>query len=122
MIIGHVFLQQLKTRYSTLKVETGTQASSLWSCGGVRLFTAPVAVARIYRTLFTGSVSSILSLPLNVFSTENITSDILQGCAVVSLTLIAFIGLVWLREQGWGNSQEKNSLENWIETYLEIRF
>ncbi len=30
---------------------------------------------------------------------ENITSDILQGCAVVSLTLIAFIGLVWLREQ-----------------------
>ncbi len=30
---------------------------------------------------------------------ENITSDILQGCAVVTLTLLAFIGLVWLREQ-----------------------
>ena len=30
---------------------------------------------------------------------ENIASDILQGCAVVTLTLLAFIGLVWLREQ-----------------------
>jgi E3 ubiquitin-protein ligase MARCH6 len=49
--------------------------------------------------LFTGSVSSILSLPINVFSTENIGADILQGCAVVTLTLLAFIGLVWLREQ-----------------------
>ena len=70
---------------------------------------------RIYRTLFTGSVSSILSLPLNVFSTENITSDILQGCAVVSLTLIAFIGLVWLREQilhGGGPEWLDNDLEH----------
>jgi E3 ubiquitin-protein ligase MARCH6 len=30
---------------------------------------------------------------------ENITTDILQGCAVVTVTLLAFIGLVWLREQ-----------------------
>ena len=30
---------------------------------------------------------------------DNITTDILQGCAVVTLTLLAFIGLVWLREQ-----------------------
>ena len=70
---------------------------------------------RIYRTLFTGSVSSILSLPLNVFSTENITSDILQGCAVVSLTLIAFIGLVWLREQilhGGGPEWLDNDLDH----------
>jgi E3 ubiquitin-protein ligase MARCH6 len=29
----------------------------------------PLTACRIYRTLFTGSVSSILSLPLNVFST-----------------------------------------------------
>ena len=59
----------------------------------------PLTACRIYRTLFTGSVSSILSLPLNVLSTDNITTDILQGCAVVTLTLLAFIGLVWLREQ-----------------------
>ena len=30
---------------------------------------------------------------------ENIGADILQGVAVVTLTLLAFIGLVWLREQ-----------------------
>merc|ERR1719447_1568270 len=59
----------------------------------------PLTACRIYRTLFTGSVSTILSLPINVFSTDNILTDILQGCAVVSLTLLAFIGLVWLREQ-----------------------
>jgi len=59
----------------------------------------PLTACRIYRTLFTGSVSTILSLPINVFSTENILTDILQGCAVVTLTLLAFIGLVWLREQ-----------------------
>lgn len=59
----------------------------------------PLTACRIYRTLFTGSVSSILSIPIDAFSTENIASDILQGCAVVTLTLLAFIGLVWLREQ-----------------------
>ena len=59
----------------------------------------PLTACRIYRTLFTGSVSSLLSLPINVFSTDNVMTDILQGCAVVSLTLLAFIGLVWLREQ-----------------------
>ena len=59
----------------------------------------PLTACRIYRTLFTGSVSTILSLPINVFSTENVLTDILQGCAVVSLTLLAFIGLVWLKEQ-----------------------
>jgi len=59
----------------------------------------PLTACRIYRTLFTGSVSTILSLPINVFSTENILGDVLQGCAVVTLTLLAFIGLVWLREQ-----------------------
>lgn len=59
----------------------------------------PLTACRIYKTLFTGSVSNILSLPINVFSTENLGTDILQGCAVVTLTLLAFIGLVWLREQ-----------------------
>ena len=39
----------------------------------------------------------------------------LQGCAVVSLTLIAFIGLVWLREQilhGGGPEWLDNDLEH----------
>jgi len=59
----------------------------------------PLTACRTYRTLFTGSVSSIFSLPVTVFSSENIVSDILVGTAVVSLTLLTFIGLVWLREQ-----------------------
>jgi len=59
----------------------------------------PLTACRIYRSLFTGSVSSILSLPITVFTTESITTDILQGCVVVALALLAFIGLVWLREQ-----------------------
>jgi len=59
----------------------------------------PLTACRIYRTLFTGSVTSIFSLPITVFSTENIVADILLGSAVVSLTLLTFIGLVWLREQ-----------------------
>jgi E3 ubiquitin-protein ligase MARCH6 len=51
---------------------------------------------------------------MTLLSSENITSDILQGCAVVSLTLIAFIGLVWLREQilhGGGPEWLDNDLE-----------
>ncbi|XP_039285179.1 E3 ubiquitin-protein ligase MARCHF6 [Nilaparvata lugens] len=59
----------------------------------------PLTACRIYRCLFTGSVDSILTLPLDMLSTDNIASDIFHGCFVVSCTLFAFIGLVWLREQ-----------------------
>lgn len=34
-----------------------------------------------------------------MFSTDNIASDVFHGCIVVTCTLFAFIGLVWLREQ-----------------------
>lgn len=30
---------------------------------------------------------------------ENLSSDVFHGCFVVTCTLVAFIGLVWLREQ-----------------------
>jgi E3 ubiquitin-protein ligase MARCH6 len=30
---------------------------------------------------------------------ENVASDVFHGCFVVTCTLFAFIGLVWLREQ-----------------------
>uniref|UniRef100_A0A0L8GUL9 RING-type E3 ubiquitin transferase n=1 Tax=Octopus bimaculoides TaxID=37653 RepID=A0A0L8GUL9_OCTBM len=59
----------------------------------------PLTACRIYRCLFTGSVSSLLTLPLDMLSTENIVSDSFQGCFVVTCTLCAFISLVWLREQ-----------------------
>ncbi|KAK7867568.1 hypothetical protein R5R35_004318 [Gryllus longicercus] len=59
----------------------------------------PLTAFRIYRCLFTGSFDSVLTLPLNILSTENIASDVFHGCFVVTCTLFAFIGLVWLREQ-----------------------
>ncbi|XP_064875354.1 E3 ubiquitin-protein ligase MARCHF6-like isoform X2 [Oncorhynchus nerka] len=59
----------------------------------------PLTACRIYKCLFTGSVTSLLTLPLDMLSTENLLADCLQGCFVVTCTLCAFISLVWLREQ-----------------------
>jgi E3 ubiquitin-protein ligase MARCH6 len=59
----------------------------------------PLTACRIYRCLFAGSVSSLLTLPLDMLSTENILVDIIQGGFVVLCSLAAFISLVWLREQ-----------------------
>jgi len=59
----------------------------------------PLTACRIYRCLFSGSVSSVLTLPLDIFSTENLLTDSFHGCFVVTFTLCAFISLVWLREQ-----------------------
>ncbi|XP_078720049.1 E3 ubiquitin-protein ligase MARCHF6-like [Lampetra fluviatilis] len=59
----------------------------------------PLTACRIYKCLFTGSVSSLLTLPLDLLSTDNLLADCFQGCFVVTCTLCAFISLVWLREQ-----------------------
>ncbi|XP_018323942.1 E3 ubiquitin-protein ligase MARCH6-like [Agrilus planipennis] len=59
----------------------------------------PLSACRTYRCLFSGSIESVLTLPVDLFSTDNIGADIFQGCFVVTCTLFAFIGLVWLREQ-----------------------
>lgn len=59
----------------------------------------PVTACRIYRALFAGTVDAILTLPFELLSMENLASDIFQGCFVVTCTLFAFAGLVWLREQ-----------------------
>lgn len=40
-----------------------------------------------------------MSLPMDMLSTENISSDVFHGCFVISCTLFTFLGLVWLREQ-----------------------
>lgn len=45
------------------------------------------------------SYLQIMSLPMDMLSAENISSDVFHGCFVVTCTLFAFIGLVWLREQ-----------------------
>ncbi|XP_066593541.1 E3 ubiquitin-protein ligase MARCHF6 [Prorops nasuta] len=61
----------------------------------------PLTACRTYRALFSGPIDlvRIMSLPMEILSTENITSDVFHGCFVVTCTLFAFIGLVWLREQ-----------------------
>uniref|UniRef100_A0A3Q2NXA2 RING-type E3 ubiquitin transferase n=1 Tax=Fundulus heteroclitus TaxID=8078 RepID=A0A3Q2NXA2_FUNHE len=63
------------------------------------IFPVSLFTGRIYKCLFTGSVSSLLTLPLDMLSTDNLLADCLQGCFVVTCTLCAFISLVWLREQ-----------------------
>lgn len=60
----------------------------------------PLSAYRTYRYLFrASSFDMILNLPFDVFSTENLASDVFRGCFVVTCTLLSFIGLVWLREQ-----------------------
>ncbi|KAK0086976.1 hypothetical protein PV325_002067 [Microctonus aethiopoides] len=61
----------------------------------------PLTACRTYRALFSGSLDlvKIMSLPMDMLSTENVSSDVFHGCFVVTCTLFAFIGLVWLREQ-----------------------
>lgn len=59
----------------------------------------PLTACRIYRALFATSVDAIFTLPFDMLSTDNLATDILHGCFVVSCTLFAFVGLVWLREQ-----------------------
>ncbi|CAG9812916.1 unnamed protein product [Phaedon cochleariae] len=59
----------------------------------------PLTACRIYRALFAGTVEAMLTMPFDMLSTENLASDVFQGCFVVTCTLFAFAGLVWLREQ-----------------------
>jgi E3 ubiquitin-protein ligase MARCH6 len=59
----------------------------------------PITASRIYRCLFAGSISSILTLPYDIVSRDHILTDVLQGGLVVFCSLGAFICLLWLREQ-----------------------
>lgn len=38
-------------------------------------------------------------MPFDLFSVKNLAADMFQGSFIVTCTLFAFIGLVWLREQ-----------------------
>lgn len=59
----------------------------------------PLTACRIYRALFAGTLDAIFALPFSMFSAENVASDVFHGCFVVTCTLFAFVGLIWLREQ-----------------------
>lgn len=65
------------------------------------LCVVPLSACRTYRALFNGpfNLVRIMSLPMDMLSAENISSDVFHGLFVVVCTLLAFIGLVWLREQ-----------------------
>ncbi|KAF5397890.1 putative E3 ubiquitin-protein ligase MARCH6, partial [Paragonimus heterotremus] len=63
------------------------------------LVVVPLTACRIYRCLFTGSVSSLLTLPLDMLSTRYLLQDCLQGFTIVFLALAAFLGYISLREQ-----------------------
>lgn len=63
------------------------------------LLTVVLIYFLIYRALFAGTLDAILTLPVELFSPNDLASDIFQGCFVVTCTLFAFAGLVWLREQ-----------------------
>ena len=78
----------------------------------------PLTACRIYRCLFAGSVSSLLTLPLDMLSTDNLLADILQGGFVVLCSLAAFISLVWLREQILSGGGSFLFLLNFIFKYL----
>ncbi|KAK6114576.1 RING-variant domain family protein [Brugia pahangi] len=73
----------------------------------------PITACRIYRIVFSASLSSMLSLPFQLFSPDNLLVDCLKGCFIVSIFLCAFISLVWLREQIiHGGPQEWLNLED----------
>ncbi|XP_065210873.1 E3 ubiquitin-protein ligase MARCHF6 [Planococcus citri] len=66
---------------------------------GAWLGVVPIVACRIFSCLFSLSVDSILTLPFDLFSMKNLAADMFQGSFIVTCTLFAFIGLVWLREQ-----------------------
>ncbi|KAF6031361.1 MARCH6 [Bugula neritina] len=53
----------------------------------------PLVACRICRSLFTGSVSSLLTLPSDMISSSNIVTDIINGGFVVICSLCVFISL-----------------------------
>jgi len=59
----------------------------------------PLVTCRIYYSLFSGSVHSLLMIPYDLFSTEHFMRDIVTGCFIVGCTMGIFVCLLYLREQ-----------------------
>ncbi|VDN23677.1 unnamed protein product [Dibothriocephalus latus] len=60
------------------------------------LFAVPLTVCRIYKCLFSGNIAGLLSLPLDVLSTEHV----IQDCIQVSYSVFPLY--LWLRIL-WGS-------------------
>ena len=59
----------------------------------------PLTAYRIYKCLFSGSLQSLISLPMDMLSLEDIVLDCLFGAVVVGVSIGGFILILWLREQ-----------------------
>lgn len=59
----------------------------------------PLTAYRIYKCLFSGSLQSLISLPMDMLSLEDILLDCLFGAIVVGVSIGGFILILWLREQ-----------------------
>lgn len=59
----------------------------------------PLTACRIFKCIFSSSLKSLVSLPMDMVSSKNVGGDILNGFVIVGCSLMAFIGLVWLRMQ-----------------------
>lgn len=63
------------------------------------LAVVPLTAYRIFKCLFNASMSPLLTLPFDLISLDNFTTDEIYGCLIVLCTLCAFISVVWLRDQ-----------------------
>jgi len=59
----------------------------------------PLTAYRIYKCLFSGSLQSLINLPKDMSSLEDILFDCLFGAIVVGVSIGGFILILWLREQ-----------------------
>ncbi|GMS99893.1 hypothetical protein PENTCL1PPCAC_22068, partial [Pristionchus entomophagus] len=59
----------------------------------------PITASRVFTAVFSGSIQSLLMLPLSLFSTELIVQDVAKGCLLLFIFVCAFISMLWLREQ-----------------------
>uniref|UniRef100_A0A5S6Q8C8 RING-type E3 ubiquitin transferase n=1 Tax=Trichuris muris TaxID=70415 RepID=A0A5S6Q8C8_TRIMR len=59
----------------------------------------PLAACRLNRFLFRGTLNSLVTLPFDIFSPKNVVADFVQGVIIITVTMCAFISLIWLREQ-----------------------
>lgn len=59
----------------------------------------PLVTCRIYYSLFSGSVQSLLMIPYDLFTTDNFMRDVITGCFIVGCTMGIFVCLLYLREQ-----------------------
>ncbi|GMR52789.1 hypothetical protein PMAYCL1PPCAC_22984, partial [Pristionchus mayeri] len=59
----------------------------------------PITASRVFTAVFSGSIQSLLMLPISLFSSEMVVQDVAKGCLLLFVFVCAFISMLWLREQ-----------------------